>query len=68
MSGVSNGGRDPREKRVERIANMIAEGVIAWADQPRDRDASRYPIPPWTTYEAIAERIVSVQEDPDGGL
>lgn len=68
MTPASNTPRDSRERRVERIANMIAEGVIAWADKDRDGRASRYPIPPWLTYEAIAERIVSVQEDPDGGL
>lgn len=68
MTQDSSTPRDSRERRVERIANMIAEGVIAWADKDRDGRASRYPIPPWLTYEAIAERIVSVQEDPDGGL
>jgi hypothetical protein len=48
----------PRRLAVTMTAELIAEGVIAWADEDREGRASRYPIPPWPTYEAIAERVV----------
>jgi hypothetical protein len=48
----------PRRLAVTLTAELIAEGVIAWADEDREGRASRYPIPPWPTYEAIAERVV----------